>query len=441
MNSSAIYSQVETRIQQNPIVVQWITNLLITVVLVLLPYERKSFDYNTKIVDFALVVTILFSVICILFISKIVHLPLIGPIWIILIASIVATMTGIPHSDSFVAVVKDVYIYVWFLALTNLLISQSYSNLNALLKIWSLVAVVISATSMLGMLGLGPVMFHTSPNYTAALSIGKLNRAVGTYVNPNALAAYVSVSFFVVLATNWPRLVRFLLGLFIFGGIIGTGSIGATTTTVGSLFILFGLNELIKTKRIPKFWSNTISIGLVIIVVGLMLFLILPSELTPSGSFLSSDFLSITIGRLPRSFSSRTALIRNGWPIYSKYPLGTGPETFSFLTGELHNDYIAYLFERGPLGLVGWLGIVGTILFRSVQVAYNQIDDQRRWQMLAFGMGFLGCAVNSFSHEISHFRQIWVYIAFLFGVCYQLAASEKPRGQLLRGDSYYNESN
>jgi O-antigen ligase len=84
----------------------------------------------------------------------------------------------------------------------------------------------------------------------------------------------------------------------------------------------------------------------------------------------------------------------------------------------LHNDYAAFLFERGPLGAIGWVWIVGAVVLAPVRAAYQSPDRYRRWRLLALGVGFLSCAVNAFAHEISHFRQVWVLMAFVFATVY-----------------------
>jgi hypothetical protein len=430
MNSVAS-PQIAQKTYQRTAGFQWISKFLITLVLFLLPFERLMLPLNTKIVDFALIIITLFSGFCLIFIHRYIHLPLIWSIWIILFSSVIATITGLMHPDSYMAIVKDLYIFIWFIALTNVLINQSPSDLTSLMKIWCLVALVEAGTSILGMLGIGPKMFFAPPTNEVALSIGRFNRAIGTYLNPNALAVYLTVSFFLILATNWSKFTRLIFCTWILAGIFATGSLGAMTSTLGSLFLLIGVNEIIKTKRIPKLWTRTFILVFFVSIVLLLLFILAPTEDMASNPFNQSDIFNITVGRLPRSFSSRMNLIKSAWPIYSRYPLGTGPETFNVITGELHNDYIAYLFERGPLGLMGWFGVIGTIMFTSFYTAFKQENDRHRWRILAFGMGFLACAINSLSHEISHFRQVWVFIAFLFAVSHHLL---KPKEALQRAD-------
>ena len=415
MKSTATYPLLTQNTYQESTSIKAVSNLLVALVLLLLPYERLQLPFNTKIVDFALIITVLFSGFCFVFVHKYIHLPLIWPIWMIFLASVVSTMTGLMSSGSFIGVMKIGYIFIWFIALTNALINQPPGDLNKLMKIWCLIALLEAATSILGMLGIGPEMFYTPPTSDVALSVGSFNRAIGSYLNSNALATYLTVSLFVLLATNWSKSIRLFLGIWIMAGIFGTGSMSAISSTFISILFLFGLNSLFKQKRIPKSWGK-------IFLSWLTVFFVIALILGTSSALIKeSELFMITIGRVPRSFSSRIYLILQAWPTFSRYPLGTGPETYHIITGELHNDYIAYLFERGPLGLLGWLGVVATVLFTSLRTAFLQINDHHRWQMLSFGMGFLACTMISLSHELSHFRQMWVFIAFLFAISSHLS--------------------
>jgi O-antigen ligase len=88
----------------------------------------------------------------------------------------------------------------------------------------------------------------------------------------------------------------------------------------------------------------------------------------------------------------------------------------------MHNDYLAFLFERGPIGAIGWLWMVAATLLAPLRAACQCTHSQQRWQVLALGAGFLGCAMNAFTHEVSHFRQVWVLMAFLFAAVHAHSA-------------------
>jgi hypothetical protein len=71
------------------------------------------------------------------------------------------------------------------------------------------------------------------------------------------------------------------------------------------------------------------------------------------------------------------------------------------------------------------LWLVATGFLTCWRTARAQQELFYRWQVLAFGAAFLAMMVNSLSHEVFHFRQVWMLMAFLFASCILLAP---PRG-------------
>jgi hypothetical protein len=398
---------------------------IIILVLCLLPLERWIFPLNLKVVDAALVLLILYSFVRAWLVHGHVYLPLLGPIWLVLMASLFATLTGLQHSNSTVAIVQELYLYIWFVGLTNLLATMPLLVIDKLLKFWSVIAVVEATTTVLGMLRIGPSMFYVSSYSGRILASGSYARALGTYVNPNAAASYLSISFFVVWAARWPVWVRLVLSVWILAGIFATGSLGALSSTLISFAMLGVLYYGLKQRRATGLMGAAISLGLGLIMVVLLLLGVWSSFSSGSESIAENELLSLTVGRIGRAASSRSALIESNMSVYSHYPLGTGPNTSTLYIGSLHNDYVAFLFERGPLGVVGWLWLVGATLIVPLRAIRRQTDRFRRWQALSLGAGFLACAINALSHEVSHFRQVWVLIAFIFALGYILSADEK----------------
>jgi hypothetical protein len=266
-------------------------------------------------------------------------------------------------------------------------------------------------------------MFYTLPYRDRNLREG-LVRAVGTYINPNAVAVYLSVSFFVVLATSWPTWVRFVLGGWVLAGMFGTGSNGALLSTFGSLVILVVVYSIVEKRRKIMSWGAIVFMGAGLVTTVLLILSLAPSLLSGFGLDVSAPALFQTLGRFSNSLASRLDIIAWAWETYRHHPWGTGPNSFS---SGLHNDYMAFWFERGPLGLIGWLWMVGATLLTPIRAADQLINKHQRWQMLALGAGFLACAANAFSHEVSHMRQVWMLMVFLFALCYARLAQQAPR--------------
>lgn len=398
----------------------WLSVLL----LCLLPIEHWRFPLNLKPADLALVLLTSYGLLKAWHTHQRLDFPLLLPMCLILFSSSVATLVGFARLESIIAIAQEIYIFVWFVALANVLKAFPLSDLGRLMKIWSVIACLESVTTLMGMLRVGPSMFYERPTFDYDQVTTEFIRAVGTYDNSNAVAVYLSVSFFVLLATSWPMWLRSVLGVWLFAGMFGTGSNGALITTFGGLVLLVGVYPALQNRRDIKLLIAVIGIGVGIVAAVLLILSLLPSLLSGFGFNTSSPLLFQTLGRFSHSLTSRVDILAWAWEAYRRHPWGTGPNTFA---SGLHNDYAAFLFERGPVGLIGWLWMIGATLLTSLRAANQLVNKHQRWQVLLLGAGFLACAVNAFSHEISHMRQVWILMAFLFALCYANLSRQATR--------------
>ena len=72
---------------------------IVIFVLCLLPYERLMLPYGLKVVDIALVVLILCALTGFLFLGQRIRLPLVMPMWLIIVASVIAMILSSAHFD------------------------------------------------------------------------------------------------------------------------------------------------------------------------------------------------------------------------------------------------------------------------------------------------------------------------------------------------------
>lgn len=399
---------------------------LFVLVLCLLPIERFTLPLRLGVVDSVVLLLTLYGLLRAWQMRQRLEFPLLLPIWLILLSSVVATLVGLAYTDSIMAIVQEIYLFVWFIALTNVLCTFPISVFDRLLKVWSLIACVEATTTLLGMFRIGPTMFYASPLYELSLREGPA-RAIGTFLNANAAAVYLAVSFFVLLATSWPHWLKSMLAGWLLVGIFGTGSNGALMSTLGALVVLVMVHSMTKRREQIMLWGGIV--GLSVGILALLLFIaVLWFPISPElGLESNGRIYAITLGRISGSLAERMDLIDWAWKTYIRNPWGTGPNSFSLLRASLHNDYFAFLFERGPIGGIGWLWIVGATLLTPLRVANRLVGKRERWQVLALGAGFLACAVNAFSHEISHTRQVWMLLVFLFALCYASLGRQSMR--------------
>ncbi|MCB9422100.1 MAG: O-antigen ligase family protein [Ardenticatenaceae bacterium] len=395
----------------------WLT----VAVICLMPVQWFLLPFNLALADLALLLLLLLTLVQAAAGRRVIWLPLLGPALLILTASALGTAVGFGRMESVIAIMQEIYIYLWFIALVSQVQSFTGEEQDRLLRIWAIVACLEAVTTMLGMWQIGPALFYTKPARDTAVTT-EITRAVGLHANSNAAAVYLSVSFFAALATRWPRRRRYFAAAWIYAGMIGTGSNGALLSTLVGVAAFIALRTFFHNKARFNLWAALIMLTLGVSILLLMAFSFL--SVNPQSRIDSSDqILFYTIGRFSRSLTSRMTIIDWAWRIYKINPLGVGPNGFATLQGSLHNDYVAFWFERGLLGLIGWVWLIWASFQTALQTASQALETWRGRAVLILGCGLLACALNAFSHEISHMRQLWLLIVFLFALSVQ-----KPEG-------------
>lgn len=410
---------------------------LVALVLLLLPLECWTLPYGIRVSDFALVLVSLYGLLGVRSAGWRWRLPLLAPMWLITLSSLAATLFGTAVAESVMAIVQEVYLFACFIALLNVLGWLSEGQRDGLMKIWALVAVLEATCTVMGMLGIGPAFFSTWVGSGAVRPLGGYYRAVGTFVNPNAAAAFLAASLFVVLATSWPAWLRLPLAMWLLVGTYATGSMGGVLSGVASFAVLVALLFALTSRQAAGLTAGALAIGAGVVTAIAAAIVLQPWALSGSEAIMRGGLFAVTVGRLPHSLGSRIALIAHAWPAFIAHPWGTGPNTSALDLGSLHNDYLAMLFERGPVGAIGWLWLVAATLMQSLRAAALQVESSRRRAMLSLGAGFLACAVNALAHEVSHFRQVWVLMAFVFATSYALPARATVDGPRARERRYW----
>ena len=134
-------------------------------------------------------------------------------------------------------------------------------------------------------------------------------------------------------------------------------------------------------------------------------------------------FVRDGIGRSPQSAGQRQMLLHESIQLYERgNPLGEGPvstkprlrKQMVALVKEAHDDYFAALIERGPVGFIGILILVASLLLRSLSTIKTKLagfsDVVVRPNALAGALG--GTLVAMTVYELLHVRHVWA----LFGV-------------------------
>jgi O-antigen ligase len=82
---------------------------------------------------------------------------------------------------------------------------------------------------------------------------------------------------------------------------------------------------------------------------------------------------------------------------------------------EAHNDFLAVLLERGVIGIVGLIFLVAGLAIRVARISSRGLSPGYASVVPAPGAiagAIVALGLSSFSHEVLHFRHVWV----LFGI-------------------------
>jgi len=372
----------------------------------LLPLIRPALPLNTSLLDFVNGPFILMILIWLVH-RRAIEIRLGGPAVIVLIGSLLAMFNSGALASNAVALLQEVYLFMFLITVVNVIDDER--DRRVLTYAWLWFAVLEGFLTLGGLRGQGEV------------------RALGTFENPNMAASYLGVSAFLVLQVGWPRWpARALLVLPMIGGMLAAKSLSALGgLMLGSAAVAF----------VYWLWtrSNVRKLIGILLVVGLVAGTGLAVVLANSEHFLD---------RLPKSAGERSVVWSSGIRSFLDNPLGigVGPAGFrevGYVSGghygigrriSLHDDYLAFLVERGVIGFAGLL-----LLFASLGRALlgllerSRTDDELISAAALTGM-FVFILADSAFHEVTHYRHVWLAFSLI------LASERLQQGRLAGGE-------
>jgi O-antigen ligase len=391
----------------------------------LAPIVTPAGPGQTAIVDFANLVALAVFGFMVLRPGAPVRLPLIGPAIVIAAGSLLAMMNAVSMSAATLAIVQDVYLYAWFIMLVNLI--RDARDLRAIRIAW------LWTANAVALWGVAQVFLHGGASIPSMFGPRGF-RPASTLGNCNVFADYVVMSIFVLmsLGNEVPRWVRW--GSF---AILGMGLI-VTKSNGGMTALMMGTAAWIlvraATRRIP-----VIKVAAVAALVG---------GVVAFGAWMNLEWgvgkeqlagleRYTFMSRMSHSSESRKHIWEQLQRSYARSPLGIGPGNSrtiqlsieererpgSYLSKEAHNDYLGYFIERGPIGLVGLLFMIGVVLaqvagfWRHASRLEGNADAAGRWSAAMVG-AIVASSTHSMVIEKLHFRHFWVLVAMIFGAAW-----------------------
>jgi O-Antigen ligase len=340
--------------------------------------------------------------------------PYFIPVALIIAAGAASGLVGSLPNLSLVTLAVDILLFAWCTTVVNVLSSPRAMRCALVAWSWS------------GIFWAGVVIVAWLGHITAleGLQAAEGNRVLFTFGDPNYASTYWDATIFVVYAartpsSRWMRITGYVMLAWALALTESNG--GALALGVGIFFLL-----LVKSYR-KRGWIGSAATALVICLgVGAFFTLFPLNSIRQWAASSNQPLLVNSIGRSAQSSAERGELITETRQLYEQSDgiVGLGPaSTKPLLTtrlypyaNEAHDDYLAILVERGPVGLLGLLLLVGSAVSRAAPIVRRPLSARYAVVVpVPAGLvaALLTLSVNSFYEEILHFRFLWALLGIV----------------------------
>jgi O-antigen ligase len=324
----------------------------------------------------------------------------------------IAGLLGPLPGTALLTIFQDLVIFMWATAVTNL--ARRPGVLPLLARVWAETSIcwasVLAAASVLGLTAVEGIVAREG------------NRALFTFGDPNYAATFWVSSIFVVYAAQRPRnpwLRRVGYAVLVWAVVLTESNGGALALVIGWAFLL--LLAIARRYGGAGAVASALAAGLVVGGgLGVVPFAQIQSWALHSGQ----PVLVNSLGRSDSSSGQRQTLVAESLELYrTDGLLGSGPASTKELlqerqypyAKEAHDDYLAALVERGPMGVLGILALVASAAYRAQRVA--RIANGPGAGLVARPSGLvaalLAMALAGTYYEVLHFRFVWLLLAMV----------------------------
>jgi O-antigen ligase len=393
--------------------------------LVLLPVDLIKLPFNMILVDCWILMALPILWLSFLRGRYVISLSYTLAMWIILVASFASTFAAPAPKNSLVVILKEVYVYAWFVTLTAVLARLNARDVRRILVVWTGI-VFLHGLVIVGQF-LSPDFWRLTASFADKSTEFDIYRPSGLFVNANSAAFFQLLGFVPLVLASPSKKVAMILGLLLLPTMLLTGSMGATiafmtglTVAIIAIFLSGHLALIIK-----MFVQLAIAISL---LGGLFYFIVSHNERY------QEHVERILIGRSEKSSEGRFDLWQRGFDAYLDYDVflwGIGPENFrevdaKMTDNQLHNDFIAFSVERGLLGTLG-LGLFAILaVSRAAYMVLicHRYPDRAQLTVVVFLAVITATIVESLTHQVFHFRELWLVLALQEAMLIKMTTSE-----------------
>jgi O-antigen ligase len=249
-----------------------------------------------------------------------------------------------------------------------------------------------------------------------------------TFGDPNICANYIVISIMIIWASQCPRRRPYRVGAYalLLAALATTGSNGGIVSLVVGVAVAALLGVYRRSGVVPAATILAfLSLGSYLVAVNVNF-----TSIQAKAQASRYAFIRDGIGRGQTSVAQRSSILSESFELYrSGGALGAGPVSTKTrlqaqqapFVKEAHDDYVAALTERGVLGFVGIVLLVGAIAGRALSTLRRRASGHA--SALVRPNAIVGAIAGTFVTmavvELLHARHVWTLFAFVAAVSLQ----------------------
>ncbi|GAA4059077.1 O-antigen ligase family protein [Streptomyces shaanxiensis] len=332
---------------------------------------------------------------------------------VLVVTGAVAGLAGPLPGTSLLTLSKDILLIIWCFVLYN--IARRPRMLRLLTASFAYSAVVWATVLAFGVAAHIRAIEGNSAQWD--------NRVVFTLGNPNYAAAYWVTALFMVFATKCPRSpwARWYAYAVLLWALMLSWSNG------GLLQLLVGL-AFIALVTVYRKYGVAASLALLLTIAVTVcgaLQVVSVGKAQEWARQSEQSFVANTLGRSEKGATQRQTLVDESLRLYSDHGvLGSGPGTTrgvlqeeqAAYANEAHNDYLAALVERSPMGVVGIVILLLSAGWRASVVLRAPPGEGFAAQVprpLGVVAALLAMGLAGTYREVLHYRFAWILLALV----------------------------
>jgi len=386
--------------------------LVVVVGVALLPVLNPKGPSNSAPIDVVMVLGIL-AVILWAGIGRVrLHVPYVVPVLgLVLVGLASAFVSAAPRAGG-TAVLQEVFLLAWCAAITSL--CRTAGALQTVVRAWCLSAAGWASFLVVAVL--------SGQRSLAGIHGSDGGRARLLFDHPNMAGNYFMLSFFVVMAARYPRRPVARTGVYavlLLGMVLAGSNTALLSVPVAGLVVIF-LKLRSRTDLV-----TAAAIVLCLVLAGGAAWTFAARPVMSAIEETDNPLVRYSVARGSRSANARQSLFASQYELFQQGGLlGLGPagtkealdEAQASTAKESHNDYLATLVERGPLGVMALILLIATVAVRASGIGINRLTP--RYAAVIPNPGALAgvCVAFAFTattHEILHYRHLWTLFAII----------------------------